>query len=100
MILEIFLMLLLICSTFTALGTEAVKKLLDEHKVKYYSNTLAGVVAVLMSILVAIAYIIMVGAILNSQVLVCIVALVILSWLSAMVGYDKVIQAIAQIKKG
>ena len=100
MTLEIFLMLLLICSTFTALGTEAVKKVLDEHKVKYYSNTLAGVVAVLTSILVAIEYIIMVGAILNSQVLVCIVALVILSWLSAMVGYDKVIQAVAQIRKG
>lgn len=97
---EIFLMMLLICSTFTGLVTEAVKKLMDEHGWKYGNNTLAGVIAVVVSIMVAIAFVFIAKVVVDAQMIVCMVALVILSWLCAMVGYDKVIQAITQIKKG
>lgn len=42
----------------------------------------------------------MVQAAISAQMVVILIALVLLSWLSAMVGYDKVIQAIGQIRGG
>lgn len=99
MSLEIFLLGLLIVSTLTGLFTEAIKKWLDERGKKYYSNALAGYVAIGLSIAVGIAYIILVGAVLNAQTAVYLIALILLSWLCAMVGYDKVMQAIAQFKR-
>lgn len=99
MSLEVFLLGLLIVSTLTGLFTEAIKKWLDERGKKYYSNALAGYVAIALSIAVGIAYIILVGAALNAQTAVYLIALILLSWLCAMVGYDKVMQAIAQFKR-
>lgn len=99
MSLEVFLLGLLIVSTLTGLFTEAIKKWLDERGKKYYPNALAGCVAIGLSIAVGIAYIILVGAALNAQTAVYLIALILLSWLCAMVGYDKVMQAIAQFKR-
>lgn len=99
MSLEVFLLGLLIVSTLTGLFTEATKKWLDERGTKYYSNALAGYVAIGLSIAVGIAYIILVGAVLSAQTAVYLIALILLSWLCAMVGYDKVMQAIAQFKR-
>lgn len=99
MSLEVFLLGLLIVSTLTGLFTEAIKKWLDERGTKYYSNALVGYVAIGLSIAVGIAYIILVGAVLNAQTAVYLIALILLSWLCAMVGYDKVMQAIAQFKR-
>lgn len=99
MSLEVFLLGLLIVSTLTGLFREAIKKWLDERGTKYYSNALAGYVAIGLSIAVGIAYIILVGAVLNAQTAVYLIALILLSWLCAMVGYDKVMQAIAQFKR-
>ena len=92
MTLEIFLLGLMIVSIFTGLFTEGIKKLLDEMTVKYHSNFLAGGVAVVLSALVGAGQI-------NDKMAVYLIALVLLSWLASMVGYDKVIQAIAQLKK-
>ncbi|MCD8364705.1 MAG: aminopeptidase [Clostridiales bacterium] len=96
--LHIFLLGLLIVSVLTGLVTEAIKKLFDEHNRKYMANTLAGVIAVVLSIGIGIAYIILAGVPTNAQIIVYLIALIFLSWLSAMVGYDKVIQAISQFK--
>lgn len=95
-----FLLLLLIVSTLTALFTQGIKVVLNEKQKKYSSNTLAGVVAAVLAIAVGIAYIIITETAINAALAVYLIALVLLSWLSAMVGYDKVIQAIAQFKKG
>lgn len=96
--LSTFLMLLLIISSFTGLLTEAVKKWLKERGKKYYSNALAGYAAVVLSVAIGAAYIILTGAAINAQMAVYLIALIFMSWLSAMVGYDKVMQAIAQFK--
>lgn len=98
MTLEIFLMMLMVVTTLTGLVTEALKVWLDEHKKAYCSNTLAGYVAVVLSVAVDGAYVIMTEAAMNEKMAVCLIALMLLSWLSAMVGYDKVMQAIAQIR--
>jgi VIT1/CCC1 family predicted Fe2+/Mn2+ transporter len=99
MTLEVFLFGLLIVSAFTGLFTEGIKKLLQEKNKAYYANALAGYVAIALSVLIGVAYIILTEAAFNARMAVYLIALVLLSWLCAMVGYDKVIQTIAQIKK-
>lgn len=98
MTIETFMMVLLIVSTLTGLFTEALKKCFDECKRKYYSNLLAGATAVVLSLAIGIAYIVLEGLAWSDKMAVYLIALVFLSWLSAMVGYDKVMQAISQIK--
>lgn len=93
MTLEYFLLLLMIVSIFTGLVTEGIKKLLEESKKTYKANFLAGGVAVVLSVLVGSGYIILMDAQINSKMAVYLIALILLSWLSAMVGYDKVIHA-------
>ena len=97
---EIFLMGLLIVSTLTGLFTEAIKGWLQERGKKYYSNALAGYVAAGLSVLVSSGYVILTETAFNAKMAVYLIALILLSWLAAMVGYDKVIQAISQFKKG
>jgi uncharacterized membrane protein YkgB len=94
----LFLTALLAVSLFTGLFTEAFKKLLDEAGKTYHSNALAGIVSVVLALLVCAGYVIVSGTAINAVFAVYVVALTLLSWLAAMVGYDKVIQAIAQIK--
>ena len=99
MTLENFLLGLMIVSIFTGLFTEGIKKLLEEMRVKYYSNFLAGGVAVALSVLVGIGYLILTETQINNKMAVYLIALMLLSWLSSMVGYDKVIQCISQFGK-
>lgn len=98
MSLEFFLFLLMLTSIMTGLFTEGIKKLLDEAGKSYKSNILAGAVATVLSIAVGAGYIILMDAQINDKMAVILIALVLLSWLSAMVGYDKVMQALSQIK--
>lgn len=95
---EIFLFALLVVSTLTGLVTQAIKKWLDEREKKYYANALAGYVSIGLSIAVGIAYVILVEAAINAQLMVYLISLIFLSWLGAMIGYDKVIQTISQFK--
>lgn len=97
---EVFLIGLMITSTLTGLVTEAIKKILVECKVKYRANTLAGIVAAVLSIGVGVSYVVLAGIGFSAQVVVCIVAQVFLSWLCAMVGYDKVVEVITKNIKG
>lgn len=96
---EVFLMGLFIISVLTSLVTEGIKKWLTERGKTYHANALAGYVAVILSVLIAAGYIILTEATLNAQMAVYLIALMLLSWLSAMLGYDKVIQAISQFRK-
>lgn len=97
--LEIFLLGLMIVSVLTSLTTEAIKKIMIENKGKKYANTIAGVVAALLSAFVGSGYIIFNNITFTSQIVIYIVALVFMSWLCAMVGYDKVIEQIKKFKE-
>lgn len=100
---DIFLIGLMIVSTLTGLVTEAIKRILTELKVNYYSNLLSGIVAVALSAGVGICYIVFGGIGFTAQSIICLIVLAFASWLCSMIGYDKVIQVIAQfknIKKG
>lgn len=95
---EVFLFGLLMTSALTGLVTEAVKKILAEHNVAYRANTLAGIVSLLLSAAIGAAYVVLTGTAFTSQIVVYLIAHVFMSWLCAMVGYDKVIQTIGQFK--
>lgn len=97
--LETFLVGLMIISTLTSLVTEAVKKILTEHNKGYRANTLAGIVAVVLSIAIGAGYGILSKVTFSAQFVVCIIALMFMSWLCAMVGYDKVVATFKSNKK-
>lgn len=88
---EVFLVGLMIVSTLTGLVTEAIKKIVAERNVEYRPNTIAGIVAAVLSAGIGIGYAVLMKMAFTSQIIVCIVALTFMGWLCAMVGYDKVI---------
>lgn len=90
---------LLVVSVFTSLATEGIKILLKERNKTYHANMLAGIVAVVLSIFAGIAYTVTTGTPWSPQLIIYIICLVFLSWLCAMVGYDKVMQALHQIRE-
>ena len=95
---EVFMLGLLVTSALTGLVTEAVKTILTEHDVKYRANTLAGIIALVLSAAIGVGYTILTGIAFTPQIIICVIALIFMSWLCAMVGYDKVVQAISQFK--
>lgn len=88
---DTFLLGLMIVSTLTSLTTEALKKVFAESDKKVHSNTLAGIVAAVLSAVISIGYAVFTSTSITPQIIVCIIALVFMSWLCAMVGYDKVV---------
>lgn len=95
---EIFLMGLLVISTLTGLVTEAIKKIMTERNVDYRANTIAALVSLVLSAAVGVGYIFLYNISFTTQIVVYLIALVFMSWLCAMIGYDKVMQTISQIK--
>ena len=98
MTLHVFLGLLIMVSVLAGWFTEGIKKLLQERNKSYRANILAGACATVTSVLVGTAYIVLTETVINSQMAVYLIALVLLSWLGSMVGYDKIIQTISQNK--
>lgn len=96
--LHIFMLGALGTSILTGLTTEGIKKLLVERNKKYYANALAGIVSVILSFAIGVGYILISGIGFSTPTIVYLIALTFVSWLCAMVGYDKVIQAISQFK--
>lgn len=100
MTVQIFLMLLTVFSTVTSIVTQGVKAFLDTTKATYSSNIVALFVAVIVGAGGTIIYYIANGIewTLLNYIMIFIMALA--NWLGAMLGYDKVKQAITQINKG
>lgn len=91
-------MLLAVTSALTTLATEAVKKMIPEGK-QYSKNVLAGIVAIVIGVAVSIGYCVLTHTPATSDVIVYAACLIGLSWLCAMLGYDKVVQTITQVGK-
>ena len=96
MSLEVFLLLLFGISLFTGLFVEGIKKFMGNNNLS--PNVLSGVVSIVLSVFVGVSYCIFTGIVFSAQIVIIIIALILLSWLCAMLGYDKVVQAVLQIK--
>ena len=97
MTLEVFLFLLFIDVMFTGFITEAIKSNKKAQCEDYCANVIAGVTAVILSVMIWTAYIILMETSVELKMVVYLVAFMICSWLGAMLGYDKISQTILQI---
>ncbi len=92
-----FLILLSGCAVVTSILTEGIKKFLDELKITYASNILVLFVALVVGCGATALYYVNYQVPFNALNSVYLALLGIANWLGAMVGYDKVRQAIEQI---
>lgn len=87
--------ILMVCAVMTGLIVEAIKKMVNVDK----PNILAAIVAVIVGIAVSVGYIILNHIPFDTTAVLYVISIVVLSWLCAMLGFDKVVQTIAQIKR-
>ena len=98
MTVTLFISLLVILSVAVSLFTEAVKKFLADTDIKYSSN----VVVLILSLIIgaggtALMYVFL-GIDFTMPNVMCTLLMAVSVWVGAMVGYDKVLQMIEQIK--
>lgn len=94
----LFITLLTTFSTITSLCTSGCKKILDEVKIHYASNVLAFVIACIVGISGTAAYYVISSIEFNAMNIVCMILMGVATSVGAMVGYDKVMQTIGQVK--
>ena len=97
---EIFLFLLAAFSIITSLFVEATKKLLNSSKVNYASNILVLCISALVGGFGTAFFYVWNDIAFTSTNIICIFLMVCANWLVSMLGYDKVVQAITQLKGG
>ena len=95
----LFVSLLTIFSAVTSLCTECCKKILDEIKVPYASNVLAFVIACIVGVGGTFVYYVLESIEFNIVNITCMILMGFSTSIGAMVGYDKVVQTIQQLKK-
>lgn len=87
--------ILMVCSIMTGLITEAIKKIVVIDK----PNIVAAIVSVIVGIAIPVGYIMANNLSFDTTAVLYIISIVVLSWLCSMLGYDKVMQTIAHIKR-
>ena len=99
MTIEIFMAMLLVVSVVNSLITEAVKKAFDCFGKAYSCNLIAGVASVVVGGFVCYWHSAFTAAEINEILILSYISFVAASWVCAMVGYDKVVQAVNQITR-
>lgn len=94
MTIQLFLFLFTIGSLISSLATEAIKKAFESVS----SNVIALIDAVLIGIVGTVFAYILMGIPFTLANDICIVLMAACIWIGSMVGYDKVMQTINQIK--
>lgn len=95
MTIEIFLFLFTVGSLISALLTEAIKKL----DLNLSVNIIALIDAMVVGFLGTIAFYLIMGIVWTPTNIVCIFLMTFCIWIGSMIGYDKVMQTIAQLKR-
>lgn len=98
MTISLFLTLIVTLATAVSLLTEAVKKSFEGTKIKYSSNVVVLIVSVIVGIGgTALTYMFL-GIPFTTLNTICMVLMAVAVWIGSMLGYDKVLQMIEQIK--
>lgn len=98
MTITLFITIFTIGAMAAALLTEAVKKAFQEAGVKYSANRIALInAAIIGGFGTASAYVLL-GIAWTIQSIICLVLMVVIVWIGAMIGYDKIVQMLAQIR--
>lgn len=96
MTIELFIFLFTIGSLAASLLTQALKKAFKNIS----NNFLALAAAIFVGIMGTYGAYILMDIALTPKTIVCLVLMSVCIWIGAMVGYDKVLQTITQIKRG
>lgn len=86
---------LAVISALTGLTVEALKKIFTELKLEYKSNVLAAIVSVIITLAYCGGYVVLAGESITAPLVVNAIVLMFLSWLTAMLGYDKIKQTLS-----
>ena len=98
MTITLFMALIVVLAIAVSLLTEAVKKFFEGTKVTYSSNVVVLIVSIIVGIGgTAMAYISL-GIAFTPPNIVCMVLMAVAVWVGSMLGYDKVLQMVEQIK--
>ena len=95
MTIELFMFLFTVGSLASSLLTQALKKAVKELS----SNITALISALVIGVGGTLAAYILMGIELSMKNIICLVLMAACVWVGSMVGYDKVLQTIAQITK-
>lgn len=98
MTVTLFLVILTVCSIATSLLTEGIKKFLDESKIRYASNVLVLIIAMVVGCGATALYYVNYQVSFSALNSVYLALMGVANWLGAMLGYDKVKQAILQFR--
>ena len=93
MTVQVAMFLLTVCAAFTSLITEAIKKMFNVTK----PTIVAAIVSVIVGAAVPVCYILLNHLTFGTQEIIYTIAMVILTWLCATLGYDKIKQVLEQI---
>ena len=94
----LFMALIVVLAIAVSLLTEAVKKFFEGTKVTYSSNVVVLIISIIVGIGgTAMAYISL-GIAFTPPNIVCMVLMAVAVWVGSMLGYDKVLQMVEQIK--
>lgn len=96
--LSIFLVLFIIMSAISSLLTEAVKMMFKESGVKCSLNLLALIDAVVVGGMFTTGAYVFLEIPFTLPNILALLAMMVAIWIGSMIGYDKVIQLISQIK--
>lgn len=95
---SLFLTLVSFLAVAVSFLTEAIKKLLDEKGAKYSSNVVVLIISIVVGIGgTAVAYMFL-SIPFNPPNVICMVLMAVAVWVGAMIGYDKIVQLIGQVK--
>lgn len=98
MTISTFIILITIMCAISGLLTEGIKNWYKNANKKYSANLIALIDAIVVGgIGTSIAYVLM-GIAFTLPNILCIVTMIAAIWLGSMIGYDKIIQLITQIK--
>ena len=98
MTLSLFMTLLVILSVVVSLITEAVKKALNEANINYSSNLIVLIVSSVVGVGGTLLMYLFLGIAFTAPNIICMVLMAVAVWVGAMVGYDKVLQMLEQLR--
>ena len=87
--------LLALCSVVTGLIVEAIKKMIEVKR----PNIVTAIVSVIVGVIIPCGYMLDKGIAFDIHSIIYIIAIVFLSWMCAMLGYDKVSQTLTQVRR-
>ena len=97
MTIQMFLGMLFVFASISSLMTEAIKTLIND-KVNYASNIIVLIVSIIVGAVGLCVYYVLNDIIIGNKEIIYIGLMSIATWLSAMLGYDKLKESILQLK--